>query len=149
MRSAILTLAVVAVLALGGYYGFNTIQTQRGERALAATQLKFIPLPDALATAKSQHRPVLVDFSAIWCPTCRLLHQRVFTNAAVKAAISQGYVLARVDYDAPEAAAFMQKYDVTGFPSLLVLDGEGLLLRRLAVQFEPTAFVSELETPKP
>jgi thiol:disulfide interchange protein len=148
MRSAILGLAIVAAIAIGGYYGFNAIQTQRGKSALAATQLVFRPLPEALALAKSQHRPVLVDFSAIWCPTCRLLHRTVFTDAAVKAAITQGYVLARVDYDAAEAPAFMQQYGVTGFPSLLVLDADGRLLRRLPVQFEPAAFVAELTPPK-
>lgn len=147
MRKTLASLAILAALAIGGYYGFNAIQEWRGRQALVATQLDFQPLPEALAAAKTRNRPVLVDFSAIWCPTCRLLHQKVFTDGTVKAAISQGYILARVDYDAPEAPAFMQRYGVTGFPSLLVLDGDGRLLRKLPVRFEPAAFVAELAAP--
>lgn len=144
MRRSIVSLAIVAGLAIGGYYGFNTIQTQRGSRALLATGLVFQSLPRALEQARAERRPVLVDFSAIWCPTCRRLHETVFTDRAIQAAIAGGYVLARVDYDAPEAPAFMERYAVTGFPSLLVVDADGRLLRRLPVTFEPAVFARAL-----
>lgn len=136
--------ALVLLVPVLVYFGYTAWQTQLGEQALAATQLDFRPLDQALARAKAEHKPVLADFSAIWCPSCRAMHQRVFTDAAVKAAINQGFVLSRIDFEAPEAPAFMQKYGVTGFPSLLLLDGDGKLLRRLPVTFDPAEFVAEL-----
>lgn len=136
---------LVLVLAVGGYFGWNAYQTQLGRAALAATQLEFKPLDAALAEARSNGRPVLAEFSAIWCPSCRALHQTVFTDAAVKAAIGAGYVLARIDYESPEAPAFMQRYDVHGFPSLLVLDADGRLLRRLPVTLDAAAFAAALK----
>lgn len=142
-RRALWILAA-AVIATGSYFAHTAWQTQRGEAALRATALEFLPLDRALALARSQGKPVLVDFSAIWCPTCRVLHAEVFTNAAVKQAIAGGYVLSRVDYESPEAPAFMQRYAVQGFPSLLVLDADGRLVRRVAISFDPVTFAATL-----
>jgi thiol:disulfide interchange protein len=133
-----------SLTALGGCFAHTAWQTQRGEAALKATALEFLPLDQALARAKTQGKPVLVDFSAIWCPTCRALHAEVFTDAAVKQAITAHYVLSRVDYESPEAKAFMQRYEVRGFPSLLVLSAEGALVRRVPVDFQPAAFAESL-----
>lgn len=134
----------VAVLATGSYFAHTAWQTHRGEAAIRATALEFLPLERALMLAKSQGKPVLVDFSAIWCPTCRALHADVFTNAGVKLAITSGYVLARVDYEAPEARAFMQRYGVQSFPTLLVLAADGSLVRRVPISFEPATMAETL-----
>ena len=62
----------------------------------------------------------------------------------VKLAITGGYVLARVDYEAPEARAFMQRYAVQAFPTLLVLAADGSLVRRLTISFDPATMAATL-----
>ena len=135
---------IAAVIAAGTYLAHTAWQTQRGEAALKATALEFLPLEQALALARVRGKPVLVDFSAIWCPTCRVLHAEVFTNATVKEAITTGFVLSRVDYESPEARTFMQRYEVQGFPTLLVLSAEGRLVRRVPISFDPVALAASL-----
>ncbi|WP_293373384.1 thioredoxin family protein [Nevskia sp.] len=136
-----------ALVPLGLYFAHVEYQTWRGEQALIATTLDFKSLDAALAASKASGKPVLADFSAIWCPACRALHADVFTDPAVKAAITGGYELSRIDYESPEAPAFMKRYDVSGFPTLLVLDGDGNLLRRLPLSFDPPAFAASLRFP--
>jgi thiol:disulfide interchange protein len=144
MTKKLLWLFVVAVIGIGAYFAQTAWQTQQGEDALRSTALDFLPLEQALTRSRTLGKPVLVDFSAIWCPTCRAMHANVFTNTLVKQAIKEGYVLARVDYESPEAPAFMRRYEVQGFPSLLVLAGGGALLRRVPVNFDPAAFAKSL-----
>lgn len=88
--------------------------------------------------------PVLLDCSAIWCPTCRVLHAEVFTDDTVKQAITAGFVLSRVDHEAPEAQAFMQRYHVQGIPTLLVVSTDGQWLRRVPVSFDPATLAATL-----
>jgi hypothetical protein len=38
----------------------------------------------------------------------------------------------------------MQRYGVQGFPSLLVLSADGMLVRRVPVSFDPAAFAASL-----
>jgi thiol:disulfide interchange protein len=146
MKKNLLSILIVTVIGIGGYLGHTEWQTQLGEAALKATALDFLPLEAALVRGKAQGKPVLVDFSAIWCPTCRVMHAEVFTNEMVKQAITQGYVLARVDYESPEAPAFMSRYSVQGFPTLLVISADGTLLRRVPVIFDPAAFAMSLRS---
>lgn len=134
-----------ALVPVALYFGYVEVQTRRGMAAMAATELEFRPLAAALVQARAEGKPVLADFSAIWCPTCRRLHSEVFSDPAVKAAIKAGYVLSGVDYESAEAPAFMAQYDVSSFPSLLVLDGDGALLRKLPITFDTAAFAAALK----
>src|SRR3546814_4923679 len=45
------------------------------------------------------------------------MHEQVFTDPQVKRALSEAYVLARVDYDSDEAKPFMERNGVRGFRS--------------------------------
>src|SRR3546814_10855526 len=71
--------------------------------------LSFRTLPDALVQSKLTNKPVFVDFSVIWCSVCRAMHEQVFTDPQVKRALSEAYVLARVDYDSDEAKPLDRK----------------------------------------
>lgn len=144
LKKRALWLLLASAAAYGAYEAHTAWQTERGEAALKATALDFLPLEQALALAQAQGKPVLVDFSAIWCPTCRVLHADVFTHLAVKQAITSGYVLSRVDYESPGAQVFMQRYGVRGFPSLLVLSADGALVRHVPISFDPATLAATL-----
>lgn len=129
------------------YFGNVQIQTWMGKRAIEQTDLQFLGIEQGLAQGVRENKPVLVDFSAIWCGNCRVMHQTLFTDKAVQQVLAQDYVLVRVDYDAPEAEAFMTRYNVRYFPSLVVLSGDGTLLRRLPVPNAAAEFVDLLRAP--
>ncbi len=136
--------AIWVVVGVAIYFGNVEVQSWMGRRAVASMGLEEHSLPDAILAARDENRLVLADLSAIWCSTCRRLHQHVLSDPRVRDAISESYVFARVEYESEEGKRFRKRYGVRGFPALLVLDGEGQVVRRLPVVFDPERFLETL-----
>ena len=136
---------VLLAAAIAAAYFINVaVQTRLGEDAREATGLVSVPLSEAVAQLAPQSKPILVEFSAVWCPNCRALDQRVFADPKVKAAIETRYIFSRIEYESDEGKAFMERYDVSGFPSIVILNPDGSLLRRVEVSRDPEAILAQL-----
>jgi thiol:disulfide interchange protein len=137
-------IVLIMLLSVLGYYGNKTVQSYLGQQAIDKTGLEIRSLEQALALAKGSDKLVLADMSAIWCPSCRKLDQQVFSDEQVKTQINQHFVYARIEYDSPAGKTFMQHYQVTGFPTLLVLNADGEKLVHLPVSYQPLPFMATL-----
>lgn len=58
-------------------------------------------------------------------------------NEMVKSKIESDYIFARIEYESDEGAEFMEKYQVPGFLSLLLIDGQGNKLKNLPRTLSP------------
>lgn len=83
----------------------------------------------ALAESARTGKPVLVDFTASWCPPCKVMKHEVWPDAQVAQAVNDGYVPLLVDVDDPQNAQVAQRYGIRSIPTILVLDAEGKVLR--------------------
>lgn len=79
-------------------------------------------LSRAQETAKAAHKPILVDVWATWCAPCKLMDRTTYRDEAVLAALP-AFVPVKLDADANEA--FLERFRVEAFPTVLVLDEEG------------------------
>lgn len=145
VRKVLDVCGIIILISVLGYYGNRTIQSYLGQQAIDQTGLEIRSLVQALEVAKSSNKLVLVDMSAIWCPSCRKLDQQVFSDEQVKIQLNQDFVYARIEYESPEGTNFMQNYQVTGFPTLLILNASGEKLVQLPINYEPLAFLKTLE----
>ena len=94
----------------------------------AAAPLAFgKDLAAALAQAAREHKRVLVDFETTWCGPCATMNQLVYTSSAVVDAAKD--VLA-VKVDGDEHRELTKKYTVGAYPTILLLDSNGVELRR-------------------
>ncbi len=85
---------------------------------------------EALAAARADGRPVLLDFSAVWCPPCMALSAEVL-HAADPPPELDGFHVAVVDVDHPSSFAYKDRYQVGSYPTVIAVDPEGRELSRL------------------
>lgn len=114
---------------------------------LALTSLSFAgegwitDYQDALKQAKEQNRPVLVDFTGSdWCGWCIKLNKEVFSKPEFQDFAKDNLVLLEIDFPSnpkslPAAtqkqnAELQKKFGVDGFPTLVLLDGDGKEITR-------------------
>ena len=83
---------------------------------------------------REKDTPLLIDFYADWCAACRELDAKTFTDEDV-AALAQRFSMVRVDCTAPSPALrnIMERFRVSGLPTVVFLNKEGKELRNLRV----------------
>jgi thiol:disulfide interchange protein DsbD len=101
-----------------------------------------------LAAARQQGRPVMVDFYADWCVSCKEMEKYTFSNADVHRALAN-YSLLQADVTANDAVdkALMKRFNLIGPPSILFFDSTGKERKELAlVGFKPAdQFVTHVQ----
>ena len=83
-----------------------------------------IGLADALQQARAEGKPVFIDFWASWCKNCHAMEKSTFKDAAVKARLEKYLFIKYVSEDPvnPETKAVMDRFNVQGLPTFVVLD---------------------------
>lgn len=112
----------------------------------ARERLEWAPFSEAaLAEAKAEGRPVLIDFlSKVWCAACREMEEKTFSDAGVQAALYSHRLLA-VDVDKhPEAKALQKRYGVYGIPTLVLVGPDGGETGRMVGFVPPEEFLRKL-----
>jgi thioredoxin:protein disulfide reductase len=102
------------------------------------------------AILRTAGRPVLFDFYADWCVSCKEMERFTFTDPAVQARMAD-WLLLQVDVTAntAEDKALMRRYGLFGPPAILLFDAQGReLSARRIIGFEPAAtFLTHLAPP--
>ena len=85
-------------------------------------------LEQAIDDARHEQRPMLVEFSADWCATCKTIEAQLAGDSAIRNRLEQISVI-RVDLtrETADSRELMKRYAVAGPPTLLFLrsqDGE-------------------------
>jgi thiol:disulfide interchange protein DsbD len=87
---------------------------------------------------QKENKPVFIYFYADWCATCRELDRRTFRDKRVIAK-SNEFNMLKVNCTTPEkkSKALLQKFKVSGLPTMILLDTKGEELRGVGF-LEPT-----------
>ena len=114
--------AVVAALAAALFgCGGKTAVDPPGKTG-AGTVAWLDSYEKAVALAKEQGKPLMVDVMADWCSICKRMDAEVYTRADVAASAAK-FVAVKVDGD--KLPELKKKFDVSGYPTLVLLTPDG------------------------
>ncbi|HTT75199.1 MAG TPA: cytochrome c biogenesis protein CcdA [Candidatus Binataceae bacterium] len=113
--------------------------------------LRFVPYDSTvLASARNDHEPVVLDFSADWCIPCREMERTTFTDPAVVKG-TKGFLLMRANLtaDNPANEALTKRFHIQGVPTTLFIDASGQVRERRVGYIGPSDFLKYLQTSAP
>jgi thiol:disulfide interchange protein DsbD len=115
----------VALLVGGIVYATGAAAAR--ERARQAEGFTWLhSYEEAIALARAERRPVIVDFWAEWCVACKELDRIAWADPAVRAEASR-FVAVKVDGTdgGPAFDAVSEAYQIAGMPTVIFLDARG------------------------
>ncbi len=127
---------------------------------LAAESSWLTSLPDAKAKAEKEQKLLLLDFTGSdWCGWCKKLDAETFSKSEFVEYAKKNLVLVEVDFpaqkpqtDEQKAAnkALGAKYEVSGYPTLLLMKPDGKVLWKQVGYLAggPSAMIAKLDEAK-
>lgn len=80
-------------------------------------------LPAAMTQAQQRSLPLLLYFTADWCPPCRQMKREVWPDDAVQQLVNSSTIPLYIDVD--EQSDLAQQYAVQSIPTLIIADASG------------------------
>lgn len=133
---------------LKGVFGSSSAAATLEKKELTFQTIKGIEgLEQALAAAKTQNRPVMLDFYADWCVSCKELEATTFKDEKVRDALN-GVMVLQADVTANDAQdkALNARFKLFGPPQILFFNPQGQELKsvRLTGYEAPQAFLERI-----
>lgn len=122
MRYYIALFVLPILLSCGSGTPVEEIQTQVSFEALS--------LDEGVAKAKTENKYVFAEFYMSWCKTCQGLFKTVFADEEVGSYMNANFVNLKFDLEKGDGPSLKEKYDVKAFPTSIIFDGEGNIVKR-------------------
>jgi thiol:disulfide interchange protein DsbD len=107
--------------------GFGVNNAQAAEQGIVFKRVASLSALDAeILQASANHQPVMLDFYADWCISCKEMEAYTFTDPKVKQALA-GVVLLQADItrDSADDKALLAKFNLIGPPAILFFGEDG------------------------
>ena len=136
---------LIAVVRQSGYTAQVVVGKDKAAELMATLEMMpsgFTLLDDALATARREHKLLVLDFNAEWCVPCRRMEKTTLVDRRV-AELLDHIVFVRVDTDRHSEIA--QKLGVVGLPDIRFVLPDGRVIRQLRGFQDADPFAALLE----
>jgi thiol-disulfide isomerase/thioredoxin len=144
MKRLIATIAVAACSFAGPGSGAQAASGPPSANVAWLPAAADADIERAFAQARSARKPVLLYWGASWCPPCNQLKATLF-NRQDFASLSRSFVAVHVDGDLPGAQKLGRRFQVSGYPTLVLFSADGIEITRLPGQVDAPQVLAVLQ----
>lgn len=102
-------------------------------------------LNQVIEKAKKENKKIFVDCYTSWCGPCKMLAKDIFPNEEVGTFMNDQFVNFKIDMEKGEGVLLMKKYNISVFPTLLILNSDGSeFSRTVGAAATPKAFIANI-----
>lgn len=102
--------------------------------AKASSGIKFskMTLEKAMKQAQATGKIIFIDVHTSWCGPCKEMAKTTFTDSEVGSVFNERFINLKIDAEKDADGPMVSKaYTVSAYPTLLFINGEGKLVRKL------------------
>jgi thioredoxin 1 len=132
---------VVAIISIIGLYAYNNPKVNFKEDAKGGIQFNKEPWSNVLALAKKENKLIFLDIYATWCGPCKRLKKYTFSNDKVGAYFNEHFINVSLDGENAEGATVASIYNVSSYPSLFFINGDGKVVSKEVGYFNPNEII--------
>lgn len=95
-----------------------------------------------LAKAKAENKIVFLDAYTSWCGPCKMLQKNVFTKKEIGDFFNKEFINVKIDMEKGEGPDLALQYPLEGYPTLLFIDGDGKVVKKVLGYQTPEELLS-------
>lgn len=145
--------------SIGGYVEAETLakclsyidseikKTSQKTASSNQAQIEWIySLDEALSKSKAEGKTIMIDVFADWCGWCTKLDEDTYSSPEV-VELSKNFINLKIDSDnnLKDYKILREKFNITGFPAILFIDGEYNLVHRIGGYVGADRFINEVK----
>ena len=130
-------------------------QASASERQKKDLPTKWLAFDDGLAKARTENKPIFVEFYTDWCIYCQKFQKETIKDQEVARMLSENFVYVRLNAENSENRVryngksfsnveLTQAFGITAYPSLVFLDAKSKPITMLSGFVPPHEFVTVL-----
>lgn len=128
-------IALVLVVSASAFSTITTAPKDSLETVSIESSIKWhsgTKLSEIMSLSESSDKLIYVDVSTTWCGYCKKMKRETYTNESVASYLNDNYIAMKVDAEKGEGSTIARKYGVSGYPTQLILDSNGKLIKKHA-----------------
>lgn len=136
-----LIFAAIAIIIFVVAYAFNNPSADFKTDKNDGIQFYRGSWNEALQLAKKENKLIFLDIYATWCGPCKKLKKNSFSNSEVGKFYNAKFINISLDGEQGDGAMLAQKYRLTGYPSLLFIDGNEKVVGQTSGYHKPNELI--------
>ena len=99
----------------------------------------------SLEKSKAENKPILMDIYTDWCGACKEMDKTTFANKNVADYITNFVALKYNPEKSSNGNDILKKYSILGFPTMLFLNSDGFVIKRIVGYIESDELIEEMK----